>query len=90
MSPTTTEDSKASRPQAQGAYLGLLGMALLLFWLGYSRPPGLKVPSSVALLLSFVLIFATFALAAKQAGRTAANHALAAVVLLGFSVAGDG
>ena len=66
----------------------LLGMAAFLFWLGYAKPPGLKVPYFIAYLCSFTLGMSALALATRISGRTAANHLFAALTLLGFAAAG--
>lgn len=79
------------RPNAnseKAAVVALLGLAALLFWLGYTRNPGLKVPYFVAYVCSFTLLMSALALGAKISGRSAANHAFAALTLLGFAAAG--
>lgn len=63
-------------------------MAGLLIWLGYTRNPDLKVPYFVAYVCAFTLTMSALALGAKISGRSAANHAFAALTLLGFAAAG--
>lgn len=81
--------SGAARPKNErGAVIGLLAMAGLIFWLGYTRPAGLKVPSWVAYLCSFTVAMSALALFAKASGRVAANNAFAALTLLAFAATG--
>ena len=83
--------SPRERPNAngeKGVVVALLGMAGLLIWLGYTRNPGLKVPYFVAYVCSFTLVMSALTLGAKISGRSAANHAFAALTLLGFAAAG--
>jgi hypothetical protein len=84
---STTSDAGNTRKEWT-AVAGLLAMATFMFWLGWTRPPGLKVPSLVTYLLAAAVAASALALVAKITRRTAANHGLIALTLLAFSAVG--